>query len=54
MSETVPRVESKGGSENSLSSILRSIRETTNELDDMCAVEGAGCNEISERESVQD
>jgi hypothetical protein len=54
MSETVPRVESKGGSENGLSSVLSSIGKTTDELDNMCTVEGAGCNEIGERESVQD
>jgi hypothetical protein len=54
MPETVPRVKSKGSGKDNLASVLGGIRKTTDELDNVRTVKGAGCNEVGERESVED
>jgi len=54
MPETVPRVKSKGSGKDNLASVLGGIRKTTDELDNVRTVKGAGCNEVGERESVEE
>ena len=53
MPQTVPRVERKWSGKDCFSCVLDSIREATDKLDDMDAIECARCNKVSERESVE-
>lgn len=54
MSETVPRVEGEREGEDGFSRVLDGVGHSTNELDDMCAVECSRCDEVGEGESVED
>jgi hypothetical protein len=54
MPQTIQRVERKRSSEDHFACILGSIGKAADKLDDVCAVEGAGCNKVSEREAVED
>jgi hypothetical protein len=50
---SVKPVESERCSKKSLARIFDDIRQTSNELDNMGAVESAWCNEVCQRESIQ-
>jgi hypothetical protein len=54
MPQTIQRVERKRSSEDHFACVLDGIGEAADKLDDVCAVKGAGCNKISEREPIQD
>jgi hypothetical protein len=53
MTDTIEGVEREGSGEDDLSSVLNTLREARNYLDDMLAVECTRSDEVGDGESVE-
>jgi hypothetical protein len=54
MSQTIQRVKRERSGEDHFACVLGGIWKAADKLDDMYAVEGAGCNKVGEREAIED
>ena len=53
MSQSIEGMESERQREYEFSGIFYSVRKTLDKFDNVSAVEGGGCDEISKRESIK-